>query len=510
LRGRSWIVVTSLFVLVFACLPSPAHATFPGQNGKIAYQDGLDVWVANPNGTNRTQLTSTPNHREFAPTWSPDGSRLAFGKATGLNPIEPPDVYVMNADGSSPTRLTAGTVPSWSPDGQKIVFSWGACDETGEVCDPDNLYTINVDGTNRTRLTNGPFSDLGPKWSPDGQRILFVRDGDLYSIKLDGTGLTPLTSTGESDLQAEWSPSGDRIAFTRRLNGPSFPCSICGFEIYVIKADGSSPTRLTTNTLWDAQPKWSPDGQHIAFGRTTCDATNSCDPVDMYTMNPDGTGQTFAASALAPDDWQPLPVPYPRPKGATPVRVTLVPAYPFCASPNRTHGPPLAFGSCNPPAQESGQLTVGTGDANGAPTNMTGFVRYETIVGDPSPQADEADLGLRVEITDVRVKGSLADYAGEVEAQAQTRMTDHEGAITATAADVRFPLTTQCSPTADTTIGSTCSLTTTLDTLIPGAVVERARTMLQLGQVRVVDGGTDGDTATEPNTVFLRQGLFIP
>jgi hypothetical protein len=65
-------------------------------------------------------------------------------------------------------------------------------------------------------------------------------------------------------------------------------------------------------------------------------------------------------------------------------------------------------------------------------------------------------------------------------------------------------------PAASTTIGSTCSLTTTLDTLIPGAVVERARTILQLGQVRVVDGGPDGDTATEPNTVFLRQGLFIP
>ena len=89
----------------------------------------------------------------------------------------------------------------------------------------------------------------------------------------------------------------------------------------------------------------------------------------------------------------------------------------------------------------------------------------------------------------MREQGTLADYAGEVEAQAMTRLTDHDAGVTATATDVRFPLTTQCSPTADTTIGSTCSLTTTLDTLIPGAVVERARTMLQLGQVRVVDGG---------------------
>ena len=77
-------------------------------------------------------------------------------------------------------------------------------------------------------------------------------------------------------------------------------------------------------------------------------------------------------------------------------------------------------------------------------------------------------------------------------------MTDRTGsaAIPATATDVRFPLTTPCTPTAATDIGSTCSLDTTLDALIPGAVVERQRTILQLGQVRVVDGGPDGDTAT--------------
>ena len=141
---------------------------------------------------------------------------------------------------------------------------------------------------------------------------------------------------------------------------------------------------------------------------------------------------------------------------------------------------------------------------------MSAFVRYETLLGNPATPADEADLSLRVEITDVREQGSLSDYAGEVEAQASTRLTNRDGGVTATTSDVLFPLTTQCAPTADTTIGSTCSLTTTLDTLIPGAVVERSRTILQLGQVRVVDGGADGDTATEPNTVFLRQGIFIP
>ena len=203
------------------------------------------------------------------------------------------------------------------------------------------------------------------------------------------------------------------------------------------------------------------------------------------------------------------------------MRVSLVPAHAPCTSPNRTHGPPLAFGACSPPTFESSSVTVSTPDANGAVATMEGYVRYATIVGDPTTPADEADLALRVQITDVRCQAGTtscgnanaadgADYTGEVEAQASARMTDHEGAITATTIDVRFPLTTQCAVTPSTSTGATCSLTTTLDTLIPGAVVERARTILQLGQVRVLDGGPDGDTATEPNTVFLRQGVFVP
>ena len=70
---------------------------------------------------------------------------------------------------------------------------------------------------------------------------------------------------------------------------------------------------------------------------------------------------------------------YPRPKGATPLRLALVPAYNQCTSPNRTHGPPLAFPSCAAPAQSSATLTVGTSDANGQAANSTGSVRFDVI-----------------------------------------------------------------------------------------------------------------------------------
>ena len=63
---------------------------------------------------------------------------------------------------------------------------------------------------------------------------------------------------------------------------------------------------------------------------------------------------------------------HPRPKGASPVRLSLVPTYDQCSAPNRTHGPPLAFPSCNPPAQTSGQATVGTPDAFGGQQTSRG------------------------------------------------------------------------------------------------------------------------------------------
>ena len=119
---------------------------------------------------------------------------------------------------------------------------------------------------------------------------------------------------------------------------------------------------------------------------------------------------------------------YPRPKGATPLLASLVPAFAQCTSANRMHGPPLAFSSCNPPALRSGQLTVGTPDANGQTANSAGMVRYDAIVGDPGTPADEADVALRVNITDVRRQSDLADYTGQLQASAALRITDRDNA----------------------------------------------------------------------------------
>ena len=207
---------------------------------------------------------------------------------------------------------------------------------------------------------------------------------------------------------------------------------------------------------------------------------------------------------------------YARPKGATPMYASLVPAYTACSSPNRTHGPSLAFASCNPPSQLSAQLTVGTPDANGRAPNSVGYASWNVVPGDPDTTADEADVALRVGITDVRRSSDLADYTGELQASVPIRITDGDnpppsgGSPAGTASDGTFAYTVPCAATGDTTIGSTCAVTTSADAVTPGVIKEGMRAIWQFGQVQVLDGGADGVASTTPNTVFAKQGIFVP
>ena len=205
---------------------------------------------------------------------------------------------------------------------------------------------------------------------------------------------------------------------------------------------------------------------------------------------------------------------YARPQGATPLRVSLVPAYVQCTGGNRMHGGPLAVTSCNPPAQSSGFLTVGTLDANGMTANAVASVRVDAIQGDIATPADEADLRLRLNATDVRRKTGLTDYTGELLASTTLRMTDRNNGPSqtepATGVDLDYTFPASCQATASTDVGSTCAVVTTADSLVPGTVLESKRSNWQLGQVRVFDGGPDGVALTADNTLFEIQGIFVP
>jgi hypothetical protein len=211
-----------------------------------------------------------------------------------------------------------------------------------------------------------------------------------------------------------------------------------------------------------------------------------------------------------------LPNGYARPISASPAHVTLVPAFESCVSSNSTHGAPLAAPSCNPPHSTSGYLTVGVPDVNGKPVVSTGSIDF-TVLGETpiNPNnGDQADVRIKTQITDIRKLSDLSDYTGELRVVPTLRITDRNNGPAldepATATELSLPFSVSCAATAGT-VGSTCALTTTADAVMGGAVREGMRSIWELGQVKVYDGGADGDADTVgDNTLYAVQGVFAP
>ncbi len=288
----------------------------------------------------------------------------------------------------------------------------------------------------------------------------------------------------------DWSPDGAKVAFydTCTVEGT------CYSGISTQPADGSSPpTKLEDG--YGTHPHWSPDGKKIVFRSPRENGPCCGRPNFLYTINADGTGLfRVTTHNTVESSWQPIPInSYPRPKSATPFDVSLVPAYTQCTAPNRTHGPSLGFGSCNPPTTASDELTLGAPDVNGKPVRATGLVQYAALAG---------DVRITVALKDVYDQQPLGDYSGELRVRTGLRITDklntpHPGGPgAATVSDTTLGATVTCTVTADPDTGAACNLLTSANTLVPGTVTAGKRSVWGLGQVQVDDGGADGDAYT--------------
>jgi hypothetical protein len=484
--------------LCAALLAAPAEGAFPGKNGKILYdapgpnasQNYQSLRAINPDGTGVTTVT------DFAfdeGAWSPSGTKIAFECGAMICAVDP--------DGSNEEFWydNGATMPSldWSPDESRLVLT-----ALSENFDHPDLFWVTTGPSPGDGF--GLDSDVsgGAPWSPDGSQIAF-RDGwptsigGIQIISPDGSGLATVPNTQAARAGfggLDWSPDAQRLVFDGEQDG------IRG--LFTIKLDGTALTRITTapSGSRDSSPAWSPDGLRIAFIRGTYPNT------ELFVVDATGgtsTPLTAAGTGVTNPDWQPIPInAYPRPKSASPVQVSLVPAYDQCTASNRTHGPPLAFSSCSPPQQSSTQLTVGS-----APAKSTAYVRIGARIGDPGTPADEADVHMHGVITDVRLASDLSDYTGDLEISFQVQITDKNntphpgGPGAATVQPFTHSQPISCAATADTTVGATCQFQTTVEALIPGAVTEQKRSVWELGQIAVNDANGDA---------FLRQGLFIP
>lgn len=228
-----------------------------------------DIYVMNADGSGLVRLTDDPSHDVF-PVWSPDGTRIAFASLRAeTDPACDPcnwELYVMQADGSGQTRLTNDPAedfgPTWSPDGTRLAFD---SNRDGSY----NIYAMNVDGSgDLTNLTQDPsgspaWSNVNAAWSPDGTRIAFTTLRDepdpfncdpcnwqIYVMGSDGSGPARLTDHTADDDHPAWSPDGGRIAFVSWRDGNA--------EIYVMNADGSNLVRLTNHPANDWDAVWAP------------------------------------------------------------------------------------------------------------------------------------------------------------------------------------------------------------------------------------------------------------
>jgi Tol biopolymer transport system component len=185
--------------------------TWSPDGTKIAYrhQSGDDqtteIYVMNADGSGQRNVTRN-DVADWGPDWSPDGSAIAFNSAMGSTGWSGLFGYVMAPDGSKLERLSIHYVeyPAWSPDGSRIAFM--AQEPSASGANPDyNVYVMHADGTGIERLTDAPGEDGWLAWLPDGSAILVAGGGDLYLIRPEGTGLTPFPVAGVSHpLFPDW------------------------------------------------------------------------------------------------------------------------------------------------------------------------------------------------------------------------------------------------------------------------------------------------------------------
>ena len=185
------------------------------------------IWTLPSEGGPADAITD-PFGDARAPTWAPDGSRIAF-QAYWAGDY---DIWVIDADGSGLEQLTTGPFddrePHWAPDGRRVAFS---SDREGTY----DIWEVDVGSGRVEQLTVGTDNEYGPAYGPEGRRFAYVSDGEGAGVWAQPIGGAPRRIVDLAEgrgFAPSWSPNGTRIAYNRLSSGVS--------ELYVAQFLGNS------------------------------------------------------------------------------------------------------------------------------------------------------------------------------------------------------------------------------------------------------------------------------
>ena len=295
--------------------------------GKIVFSSKRDgnreIYTMNSDGSDQTRLTFNEAN-DLAPAWSPNGRQIVFDSYRDNDEDVPKvlrnvEIYVMDADGENPRRLThhpgLDNYADWHPDGSQIAFT---SSRTGEF----NIFVMDADGSNVRQLKSPHFSGQ-PRWSPDGKQIAFVAITELgrqvYAMNADGTGQWLVSEPRPNAWMhlGGWSPDGKQILYKGSINGlvtDSFVviATLDSRRRKVLKHEELPMPKMNLTTV-----SWSSDGKSILFS-----GRKDGEKWDIYRFRLSDNQliqlTDHPASDTFPQEWNPLlPV---SPQGLVPTR----------------------------------------------------------------------------------------------------------------------------------------------------------------------------------------------
>jgi gamma-glutamyltranspeptidase len=275
------IAVAACLTLALAAQAGGGGAQDPAwsPDGKYLAISYLDrIWISNPDGRGGRELRRDTPAVERDPAWSPDGRQVAFAADDGHGF----DIYVIDADGRNPRRLTSTNGderwPSWTRD-SRILFSRRETPLANW-----RLHIVGAGGGNATALFNDGTADaeFDPAVSPDGRRIAYLSDRDsedgevdlwVAELTMDSRGRaqrTRVTRVRGAEASPSWAPNGDRIAFFAQREGLGSvwvaavdPPAARDRERETVRPRPSAPAQLVSRH--GGAPAWSPDGRRIVI-----------------------------------------------------------------------------------------------------------------------------------------------------------------------------------------------------------------------------------------------------